>query len=792
MTPELHQRARAVFFAVCDAPEAERGRLLEEHCAGDAGLRTAVDALLRDDPGESGSGVLAPRAEAAVIRSLLDEEPAFEPVGELAGCRIIRKIGEGGMGAVYECEQPTPRRRVAIKLVRQGLASPAVHRRFRNEGEVLGRLRHPNIARVYGSGTTGVVYADGRSERCAYLMMERVEGPPLNAFARGLDVRGRVELMIAVCDGVRHAHAMGVVHRDLKPANILVESLPELRPRILDFGVARATGGPEATFVTAPGQVLGTLAYMAPEQVAGDPAAVDTRSDVYALGVILYEVLAGRLPLDIGNASILDAARIVADVEPPELTGLPGDLCTIVAKALRKAPEERYQSAGEFAADLGRFLRREPISARPATRLYILRRFTQRNPGLVAATAAAVLALLAGAAAATTGLWTARRANADLLASNEAMTRQLRRSEQVVGLMRKMLTSVRPKDARDRDTTLMREVLGRALKQIDAGELKDQPLVEAEMRGTIAETYAALGDNKAALAQVELAMAPVRAAPADADPVFQRIRRAYADILFDWTRFDEAGRELDALIDLRRRAGEPESDADAELMAARAAVLDRLGKSQESLVLRLAALELRRRVVGDKHPSLVADTANLAGTLQNLGRYEEALPLLRDGLAICEGMDPPALMHITILRNNLADLLNKMNRHEEAEACLRRGLEVAGAIYAPDHQQVGLMRYNLGATLRALGRREQALAEFRAGARILDVAFGAGHPLAAGARIETGVELAALGRPEEARAELLAARAALAAAGAPPDAGMVEVLKQCEQALAALPPAPHP
>lgn len=768
MTPERHERIKSIFFEACDAPTEQRAALLARMCGDDASLRAEVDALLKEDPGDSDGGIFAARAEAAIIGSMLDEEHVGDPVGEIAGCRVVRKVGEGGMGSVYECEQESPHRRVAIKLMQRGLGGSAGQRRFRQEAEALGRLRHPNIARIYEAGSTQVSFADGRTERAAYLMMEFVEGVPLTAYARGASscTRDRLELMIAVCEGVRHAHAMGVVHRDLKPANILVERCPSPIPRILDFGVARVTGPDQATtLATSPGQVLGTLAYMPPEQIAGDPALVDTRSDVYALGVILFEMLADRLPLEFPGVSIAEAARIVRDVEPPSLGTLRpeyrGDLSTIVAKALQKSPEDRYQSAGELAADLARFLSHEPISARPVTRMYVLRKFARRNPALVMLGSIAAFALLVGTGVATAGLISAKQANNNLVRSNEQTLTQLRRSEQVVQLMRNMLLSVRPMVARDRDTTLMREVLERARGQLDAGQLKNMPEVEADMRATIAETYAALGDNTNALAQIELAMRPVRSDNTSADPTFQRIRQTYANILFDWNRTEEAGRELSALAGIRKNAALPEAKIDAEIMASQAAVLDRLGQSEASLELRRKSIDIRRRVQGEKHPDIATQAGNLAGTLQNLGRLDEALPLLQECLSVCEAMDPPALMHITIVRNNLAALLNQMDRPAQAEAELRPGIEIAARIYKPDHQQIGLMKYNLANSLRAQRKHAEALEEYRAAASVLEAAFGEHNVLAIDASAEIGAELTTLGRFAEAETQLLATHAKL-------------------------------
>ena len=291
--------------------------------------------------------------------------PAPPQPATIGRYRIIRLLGAGGMGTVYEAEQDHPRRKVALKVLKYGLPSPDVLWRFEQEAEVLGRLQHPGIARIYEAGQAET----GRGVAQPYFAMELVHGVPLLEYAQAhhLNTRQRLELMVKVSEAVQHAHQLGVIHRDLKPANILVEESGQ--PKILDFGVARvADREAQATRQTEVGQIVGTLAYMSPEQVSGDPLAVDTRSDVYALGVILYELLAGRLPYPISR-QLPEAVQTIREEEPTSLSSVNrtfrGDIETIVGKALEKEKTRRYASAEELAADIQHYLKDEPITARP-------------------------------------------------------------------------------------------------------------------------------------------------------------------------------------------------------------------------------------------------------------------------------------------------------------------------------------------------------------------------------------------------------------------------------------------
>ncbi|MEX2219515.1 MAG: serine/threonine-protein kinase [Phycisphaerales bacterium] len=372
--------------------------------------------------------------------------------GPFGRYRVVRLIAAGGMGEVYEAEQESPHRRVAIKTVRPELLSPELARRFDLEARVLARLQHPGIAQVYEAG-----HVETSGGTTPFFAMEYVEGKPLTEFARerALTVRARLGLFLRVCEAVEHAHQRGVIHRDLKPGNILIDAAGNAR--VLDFGVARATDADvrASTLHTEAGRLLGTLPYMSPEQVAGDPADLDTRSDVYSLGVVLYELLAGKLPYDVGRGPVAAAARTIAETEPAPLSAVDrvfrGDLDTIVAKALSKEKGRRYQSVSALGADLRRFLADEPIEARPASALYQVRKFARRNSGLMFGLGVAAAVLVAGSAASVTFAVRATAAADEVKDANVQLDRaaatardEAARARATVDFLRTMLSSVSP------------------------------------------------------------------------------------------------------------------------------------------------------------------------------------------------------------------------------------------------------------------------------------------------------------------------------------------------------------
>ena len=339
--------AEAVFLALADLNSDEREVFLWEHCGHDAQLRAEVDAMLQTIDATD-KEFLDP-ARVPSLDMAADEGP-LQPGTRLGNCLVLHAIGSGGVGVVYAAEQEHPRRTVAIKVLRRGFRRPEILKRFEREAELLGRLQHPGVAQVFA-------FSRGNRRVPAHLVMEFVTGPPITEYveAQAFGYAARMKLMIAVCDAVQHAHDRGIIHRDLKPANVLVSD--DGRPKILDFGIARATGlDVDSILQTAQGELLGTVPYMSPERLRGVTGEVDARSDIYALGVMFYRLMAGRLPFDVRGLTLLEAAQRILRAEVSPLgsvdSALAGSIEQVAKRSMSPDREERYQSAADLTTDL--------------------------------------------------------------------------------------------------------------------------------------------------------------------------------------------------------------------------------------------------------------------------------------------------------------------------------------------------------------------------------------------------------------------------------------------------------
>ncbi len=431
-------RLETLFDQVVDLPAAQRGSFLEEHCGSNLQLRSAVEQLLDADDAVGERFLQGPGVD---VKAAVARPPAIEMVGAVVGhYELLEQIGEGGMSLVYLAEQAEPvRRKVALKIVKPGMDSKQVLARFELERNVLALFNHPHVARVFDAGMTD----NGRP----YFVMEHVEGLPLTRFCdtQRLTTAERLELFILVCEAVQHAHQKGIIHRDIKPGNILV-ALQDGKPlpKVIDFGIAKATGGElsEGTLFTQQCQLIGTPEYMSPEQAEMSDLGVDTRTDIYSLGVVLYELLAGLLPFDpaeLRMQSPTEIQRTIRHVEPnrpstrlsaaeapaqlaaqrsaSDIRAIQrqvcGDLDWIVMKCLEKDRARRYETANALAMDIGRHLAGEPVVAAPPTRLYRARKFVTRNRGPVAAGLAVALGLVLGTVGLSVGLMQAVAAESE-------------------------------------------------------------------------------------------------------------------------------------------------------------------------------------------------------------------------------------------------------------------------------------------------------------------------------------------------------------------------------------------
>jgi len=492
---DLFARVEEIVAAVLAAPEAEREELLNELCGGDEELHREVTSLLAVDT------IASDRLEAGPATELLQHalEERIAEGKRIGDFDVRRVVGTGGMGTVYEAVQDEPRRTVALKTLRLGLVSEASRRRFQYESEVLARLKHRGIAQIYQSGTV----ADGTP----FIAMEFVdEARPIHDFvaAEKLDLRAIIELFREVVAAVHHGHQKGVIHRDIKPGNILVDR--DGQPKVIDFGIARATENDAHTLLTRAGDVVGTLAYMSPEQLGGDGEDVDVRSDVYSLGVVLYELVTGQSPFDLAGRSITEVATILRDSDAPRPSRVPGrfagsanleELDWIVLTAMEREPDRRYDSAAALSADLERFLADEPLAARPPTLFYRLRKYARRHRIGLGAAAVSLVFLLGGTVATTLG-WI-HAAHAEENASTEA-----RALLSVNKFLTELFGQAHPRRAGP-DVKVV-TVLERADKNLDHLAKVERPSVLVALHNALGATYEGIGNSDKALAHFEAAV----------------------------------------------------------------------------------------------------------------------------------------------------------------------------------------------------------------------------------------------------------------------------------------------
>jgi serine/threonine protein kinase/tetratricopeptide (TPR) repeat protein len=648
---------------------------------------------------------------------------------------ILEPLGEGGMGVVYRAEQREPiRRTVALKVIKLGMDTRQVIARFESERQALAMMDHPNVARAIDAGATDT----GRP----YFVMEYVRGEPITAFAdrHKLTTRQRLELFIQACEAIQHAHQKAIIHRDLKPSNILV-TLHDDKPvvKVIDFGVAKAISQrlTERTLFTESGQLLGTPEYMSPEQAEMGGLDVDTRTDVYSLGVVLYELLTGTLPFDpksLRAAGYGQIQRIIRELDPPRPSTrlsslgevaqgvadrrqtrlealqreLRGELEWVPLKAMHKDRTLRYATATELARDVENYLSNRPLVAGPESMRYRARKFLRRNRGPVVAAALVVVALLAGIVATSVALLGQSRARAEAERQRDSATATLDfLTRDVFG----GATPARMPDERVR-TQIVRTMIEPAARDV-AEKFQGRPLVEASVRHAIQSTLHAIGRDDLALPHAEAALAlRLRELGPDHPDVLKSLGQ-HAQVVFALGRFDEAERILrDALPRHRRVLGDDHLETQ-DIVNNLGIVLRAQGRFTEAEPLFQESYEHSRRAVGDDHTATLTSMFNLASLLVAQDKLDDAEPLYRDALARIRrlrGEDHP--LALTAL-NNMANLLHLQGKDAEAEPLFREVLARSRRVLGDDHPETIVSIANLGGFLNGVGKLDEAEALLR-------------------------------------------------------------------------------
>ena len=731
-TSEYWPKIKEILGAALELAPSERGPFLDQACARQPALRAEVESLLAAHA-KANAFFPSERTESN------EASRVAEPPRTIGPYQLIRELGAGGMGQVWLAEQTEPvQRRIAVKLIKAGMYDAATVQRFRAERQSLAIMEHPAIAKVFEAGTT--------PEGQPFLAMEYVDGVPITDYCdrKRLAIRERLKLFLQVCDGVQHAHQKAIIHRDLKPSNILVvEVNGKPMARIIDFGLAKAAT-PTATedvLRTRAGTFLGTPGYMSPEQANSESVDIDTRTDVYSLGVVLYELLTGLLPFDTAqwkNQSLEEILRQLREADPQRpstkvrtnqetsdtraqsrsaelgalVAVLKGDLDSVTMKALEKDRTRRYGTVAEFSSDIECYLENKPVIARPASRAYRLRKYARRHRLEVAIATSAFVVLTVFAATEAVQL--------------RHTTRERDRADRITGFMKSMFEVSDPGESRG-NTITAREILDKASGNIGTGLAKD-PEAQAQMMEVMGEVYDSLGlygraetlfaqavetqqqvlgpNSVETLKSMRYLAWDMHEQGRDAEAekldrdVLARSRQAFgvehhgtlaamsdlASILRVQFRYAEAENLQRETVEIQKRVLGPESEDTLTSMNNLANTLSYEQKYAEAEALRRKALDIQRRVLGPEYPDTLRSMMNLADTLYLEGRYSDAENLERETLGIQTRVLGPSHPETLMTMYNLSCALNKTGSYSEAESLGRKTLEDRSRVLGTEHR----------------------------------------------------------------------------------------------------------
>ncbi len=778
--------ALRILDEVLELKGPDRTAHLDRTCAGDSKVLRRVEALLaaveKDDAflNEPTITALSDSAKTSTVEG---------PGAHIGPYKLLELIGQGGFGSVFMAQQAVPvRRRVALKIIKLGMDTRQVIARFEAERQALALMDHPNIAKVLDAGAT----ESGRP----YFVMELVRGEPVTAYSdrERLTITERLTLFCDICLAVQHAHQKGVIHRDLKPNNVLV-TVADAKPipKVIDFGIAKATASPltDKTLFTEFRQLLGTPEYMSPEQAEPASRDIDTRSDIYSLGVLLYELLTGTTPFDAHElvaAGYDGMRRILRDQEPqrpslrlqtllassalvriptpaaeaggskassaidiarrrqlepmPLTRALRGDLDWIVLKCLEKDRRRRYETASALAEDVGRYLDHQPVLATPPSAGYKLRKFLRRNRGPVLAGAGFLLLLIGGMVVSFT-YW--QRAES----SRAEEQRQRRQAESITEFVTRALVSSDPVQGGSQDFLVI-EAMDQAIEQLDSGELNDQPETEAALRLTISQILNENARSEQALRNARRALEISEALHPGDHPRVARSQKFVAISLLSLGRSSEALLHFEAALEMRQRLFPGDHPDVAESSTEMARCLETLGRSAEALPRQVAALEMLQRLFPGDSPQVANSLNNVAACLHFLGRSADALPKMEAALEMHRRLYPGNHPKVAMCLNNVASCLEYLGRAEEALPHYKMALDMYRGLFEGDHPSVAATLKNWALCLRSLGRWEEALVGLQEALEMTRRLFSGDHPETAASLNSVGSCLRSMGRAAEA------------------------------------------